>query len=625
MLAAVGISSALSAAAVAQEVDLRMLADRQEVAVGEAFTVEIRATASGTNIDQIALPKFNDFNVLSRRVSRPMQFSFGFGGSGQGGFQSSSSHIYQFTLQALRPGKVVIEPAVVTAEGQRVRSNPLTVMVRPGGSPPAAAPALPDDSSDDALADENGLDNRRSDEPAFLRAVVDKRDPYVGEQVTVTIYLYVRGPLRGSPSVLKEASTDGFWTQDLQPQSGTLQGTLQELRGVPYRVYPLRKFAAFPLRPGAARIGSLELVLQPGGSLLDFFEPDSPPLRRVSAPLELQVRALPPRPGGGQASGGAKVAVGSFSLKTQLDRSQATVGDALTLSAVVEGSGNLQDVRLQVPPVDGLRILDPQVKDVPSASGGRVGGQRRFEWLVIAERRGRYTLPPLQLEVFEPQQGRYLTLSGSALNFEAVGNNPAAADNDGAAAATAAPLNDNGESTLEGPARFGPLRGRSALRRHQPPLADAPWYPWAVVASPLALLLGWAIVAWRRRMLKSAAQPPRQAARRSKQLLDEAQRRMAAGDASGFYAHIALALRSSVETRLGVQLGSLTQAELRRLLQSRGLTPELVTGVLTELETCDLARFGNAQPSAATLEQSLQRTTALLRDLQTAATVEATA
>ena len=132
------------------------------------------------------------------------------------------------------------------------------------------------------------------DNEAFLRTVVDKVEPYEGEQVVATIYLYTRHNLQQVPAVQAEASTDGFWVQDLLSATRSLEPTRQVIKGRGYWVYVLRRFAAFPLRSGELTIGSMSLTLT-RDSLFDLFDPMRGPasLDRKSVPVLLHRAAAP--------------------------------------------------------------------------------------------------------------------------------------------------------------------------------------------------------------------------------------------------------------------------------------------------------------------------------------------
>src|SRR5262249_4166118 len=153
-------------------------------------------------------------------------------------------------------------------------------------------------------------------------------------------------------------------------------------------VYVLRRFAAFPLEPGKLTIGAPTVTVDSGGSVFDLL--GSPPERlvRTGTPVTVNARALPgTRP--------QRVVVGKDQVSVELDRQRVATGVAGRLRATVQGTGNLRDVQLQVPVIDGLRTLDPQVQDQMEAPQDVVGGTRTFEWIMIPERPGTYRIPPL--------------------------------------------------------------------------------------------------------------------------------------------------------------------------------------------------------------------------------------
>src|SRR5262249_55085016 len=157
-------------------------------------------------------------------------------------------------LAARRTGHIRLTPARAIVAGHTYASNDLTLDVAAGGgtAPNGFSPATPDPTPPAGTS----LDGATFDPEGFLPTVVDKPPPYAGEQVTVTIYLYVRGSIRGAPVAQREPSSDGFWVHDLLPPMRTLDATNQTVSGIPFQVYVLRRFAAFPLQPGQLTIGA---------------------------------------------------------------------------------------------------------------------------------------------------------------------------------------------------------------------------------------------------------------------------------------------------------------------------------------------------------------------------------
>lgn len=578
-----------------------MTTDRTEVAVGQPFRLQIRADISGADVDHIAVPDLSPFEIRARQVSRPVQFRFGFGGQQQ---VVQSTTVQTYTLVARTPGRYELTPATVTAGGRSFSSEPVTIVVggtpqqpvTPPGTTPPTGPQPPASGVAGSASSRVEVDGAQVDPRAFLRTVADEAEPYVGEQVTVSVYLYTREPIHAAPQVTREPSADGFWVHDLLPPQRTLEAQTQRIQGVYYRVYLLRRFAAFPLREGELTIGAPEVVLQ-SGSLFDLFGGGGQAeLRRSGVPITIRARPLPNPPPG--------AVVGRYTIDAQLDRNQARTGDAVTLTAVVRGTGNVRDVNFTLPPIDGLEVLPPTTEDHIEQPRDRVGGSRRVQWLIIPQRPGTFALPALTLHTFDPATETYHEVRGPTLTLTAVGNAiEPPSDEAGAPTAQEAEPSPPADAPT---AVFGPIRTSSSLRRATPPVSTQPWYLALLLGTPLLLLL----VAAVRRAQRRRARTPK--ALSPKRRLADAAAHARSGDARAFYGAVATALEASLEEKLGESVRGLTHADLRRTLTSRGMDPELIRRLVEELEICDFARFSSAGGSPEERTQTLARARALL-------------
>lgn len=607
----------------AQSVRISMVADRTQVNVGNEITLEIRIDAQGGEPQRVRLPDLSDFDELRREVRQPMRFQFGFGGQQQ---VVQSSTVYTFVLRARRAGRFRLEPVRADLGGRTFTSAPLAIVVADGtGAAPdpgsgstslvplgpgvgQVAPTQP--TTGDVAPPTGALDGARYDAQAFLRTVVDKPRPHAGEQVTVTVYLYVRGSIGSSPVASREPSTDGFWVHDLLPATRTLDATQQVVGGVPFRVYVLRRFAAFPLRTGALTIGPMVVDVQTGG-FFDIFTGGTPgeQLRREGVPVSLDVQELP---AAGRPPG--NVRVGRFELEARLDRTQAATGDAVTLTAIVRGSGNLRDIRPDTPVVDGLQFLEPQIQDRIEAPGDLVGGSRTLEWLVVPQRAGRFTIPPFKLSTFEPITGQYRAVETQALTLVAAGNaiaQPSAADD----AADDAPRAGTSDDPTE--ARLGPLRTKSGLSRRVTQLAAEAWFPWLLGGPPFAYLVLVLSQVTRRRLRDSGvARAPQRAVRGARKRLTKARELADAGDARAFYAEVAAALKAVAEARLGEPIGGLTHDKLKAHLVARGAAEDLAARLVDELDGADFARFSASGIAKDEMMHTVDRSQAIIERLE---------
>jgi hypothetical protein len=584
------------AAAQAVQASVRMGASAARVGVGDVFTLEVRADVVGADLGKLELPSLDGFEVVGREVTRPIQFSFGTGGS-----TVRSTVVHHLRLRALRPGTFDFAPARIAVGRDRFESGPVRVEVIGAGAIDPTAPPLTAPGAPPVDPNAPALDGAVFDPEIFLRTVVDKADPYVGEQVTVTVYLYTR--IGGQPQITQMPTTDGFWVHRFDPvRSGSDR---QIVHGIPFRVLVIDRLAAFPLRSGDLTIGAPELRLEQA-SIFGLMNNGQGAVERRGVPVTLHVRPLPqPAPAG--------AVVGRYEMSAAVDRDAAEVGDAITLTVTVRGAGNLNDVRVELPPLPGVRVLPPEIDDRLTTDADLVGGERSFRFLLLPETPGDLTVPALALPYFDPTTETYgraetapiaITVTGAALA-------PAAPASGGATA---------GEPADERPdagRRFGPVRPRTELRRASLPVSAQSWYRWALAAPPLlwiALLAAGTLFTRMRR--RSGAPTPDRHMKTARRRLRAAGALREDGDARRFYAEVAGALSEAVESQLGQPPAGLTHVELRKALDARGIASDLSGRIIEELEGCDFARFSAAGASKDEMERCRQRVEALLDRLQ---------
>lgn len=604
------------ASASAQSATLSMTADRTELGMNDTFRLQIRCDTVGGTTPDTTLPDLSAFQVVSQQVARPMQFQMGWG-SAQPIIQATS--IYTFLLRPTREGRFALAPASVVLEGRTFRSNPLTITVGPGGAapppptsiappttvapPPGTVPNPPSAAGYDPA---RGADQYAFDDRAFLRTVVTDREPYVGQQVTITIYLYVRQQLSSWPATTQEPTTDGFWTRDLLAPTRTPDFTVQNVQGVPFYAYEMRRVAAFPLREGDLTIGAMGVTVSQGSPFDILMGQQTPDLQRTGMPVTLHARAVPTagRPPG-------PVHVGTLTLAATLDRAQTPTGDAVTLTVRANGTGRIDGLELPDLVVPGLRVLAPHLETSMESPRDVVGGTRSFEWLIVPEQPGTFTIPSFRVAVLDPTTGTYSVASSDTLTLTAAGN----ALVDPATTATDAAHPDTPEAD-ETTTPLGPVRTDAALVRHRTHLASQPWYPYVLGAFPIAWALMMFVRGARSRMAAREALPsPAKVAREAKKRLATAEERAKAGDARGFYGAMTLALSAVIEGKLGESVGALTHRELEQRLVSRGMDGALAKKISTELEGADFARYSTSAAAPAEMQNALDRGRELLTSL----------
>jgi hypothetical protein len=428
------------------------------------------------------------------------------------------------------------------------------------------------------------VDVPRSDSDLFLRSSLDREEVFVGDQVTLSLYIFSRVDL-SSVDAVNLPKLDGFWSEDLESPT-QLSGEQKVLNGTPYRAYLLKRRALFPVKAGTIGIGPAEADITTG------FLFAGRRLHRTANELTLKVKPLPP----GAPAGFAIANVGRWRLSTEISQAQVQLGQPVTVKVSLEGRGNLKNT--VIPPLTGpssVRIYDPTLSDKLSTSKGRVGGRRAQEYLLMPQQTGTLTLPGLTFSYFNPDTGRYEMSRTDPLELTVTGSEGAKLVASGA----------NG--TESGAAKnvlsvggLRPLRHEAHFARPGEPLWRKGFFVPALLA-PIAAWLALALAGLVRARLShedeiSLKKKRTKAARRR---LSAAEKLRQTGSPTEFYGEVEKALVQFLEAKLNLPVLGLTRYARDAQMSAAGASEQCRAQVLRVLEICDVARFapGGAEPA----------------------------
>ena len=302
--------------------------------------------------------------------------------------------------------------------------------------------------------------------PVFLWATVDKEKAYVGEQITYALDVYERRSFLGI-HLRKPPSFTDFFTEEL-PEG---EPSIKRVGVVDYRVRPGLRRALFPQRAGTLELGAAELSV--GGR------------QRILSPA-LTIEVLP-LPGEGRPAGFSPNNVGRFTIAAAVDRTELAANEPVTLRVTIAGEGNVTFVDPGPwPEIAGVRRYEPKV-DTELRKGTSLGGERRYEFLLIPERGGTLEIPAHELAFFDPATARYEVARTEPIVLTVAGGE-------------AAPPPPEPTPEPEGE-RLSPLVLGAALPRHTPRdrwLTEDRWL-WGMLAVPMLAATGLGGAAlWRR-------------------------------------------------------------------------------------------------------------------------------
>jgi hypothetical protein len=203
----------------------------------------------------------------------------------------------------------------------------------------------------------------------------------------------------------------------------------------------------------------------------------------TSQPASLTVRPLP-----APAPAGFTGAVGKFTLESKVVPATAAIGEPITWTLTLDGTGNWPDISgLPSRSVSrDFRLVQPQAKRT-NKDNALFDASITEDIILIPTRAGSYTLGPVSVVVFNPSKGTYETLSSPAVAIQ-VADTPAAPNGRTSAPGPQAPTGSAGPSNGE--------RAKSPVERPAAPAAAIPRDPLppsGTSSSPLAtssLLIG---------------------------------------------------------------------------------------------------------------------------------------
>lgn len=582
----------------AQEVNLTVDAPERAVA-GERFRIVYTVNATG---GQFSPPAFDpSFSVSGpqQSTSRNVQWI-------NGEMSSVSTTTLIYYVVATVPGRYTIPAASFESKNVSVTAPAREIEVVAGGSAPTqgqgqAQSQVPAQGS----GQPSGLQAADGGTDISLRLQVSTREVYVGQPVAATLKLYTRVNLSGI-NELKYPDFKGFLREDQEtPELRSLENEV--IDGVQYGTGVLQRFLLYPQISGEIRIEPVQMtaMVQQRTSMRDpffddpffdsFFSGVSTVPRSVSSqPVTIRVKPLPePRPADFHG------AVGSFTLTSDMSKSEVEVNDAVDLIISIKGSGNLN---LAGEPVinfpQGIEKYDPEVT---VRSSGTASGSKTFKYLLIPRNSGTFEIPPVSYTVFDPQQQKYVTLRSEGYSITVTGS--------GDQAEVAAPVYIPGEDVkyLGQDIRF--IRsGSGNLTVIRQPLVKTSYY-WLWFA--LALFVALVVLLLRRGQMRRNADLTglrnRKAARNARRRLAKARSLLGSGMTEQAGSELAKALWGYLADKLSMPQSQITRENCHAGLRARNVDEGLITefdSIISVTEYSQYAPRSEGESPAALLERA---------------------
>jgi len=348
------------------------------------------------------LSHWDDFKTLQTSRSSEFQFSNG---------ASTTSTTFTYYLMPVRTGKLTLPPVQYSHEGRTYQTQALTVEVVKGSlNPRSPAPARQPSPMDEDFFASPFQDRPTQPVDVRLRAVISKTSCFKGEQLLFRILLYTRNRIE-AVNMVSSTSFAGFW-QEWYPVPQSISASSENVDGVIYQVYEIRKAALFASESGTLTIPALQFGMQLADSASMFVA--SRPVLRSTQPLKINVSELP--------AAAAGLPVGQFNFTASRPQGRADINDIVTLRLEISGSGNSKTILPPALPSDeSFQAYPAKISQENSYGPLALKGTIRVEIPVTFNQAATITFPSLEFKYFNPENRSLVSLRSQPLSIEVSG------------------------------------------------------------------------------------------------------------------------------------------------------------------------------------------------------------
>ncbi|MFC1745578.1 BatD family protein [Candidatus Riflebacteria bacterium] len=375
------------------EINFTARVDRARINLSESIqlTITLEGYQKGFSVSRPDLPAF--------KIQGPYQSS---STRWVNGVMSSSIN-QVFTLFPKKAGRFVIPAFSGTFNGRRYSTRPINIEVVK-------------DNSTAELKDY-----------FFVKTSVSKKNPYLGEQVLLTLKFYFNRSLNIRDLTWNAPEPENCWVENL----GKPRQSHEIYRGQDYGVVELKQ-VLFPLKDGQLLVKDIffkfNLLIPKNrrSQRRSFFDMDigfdsffggghvKRPVRIDADPLSLRVIPLPLA---GKPPG-FKGLVGDFSVSSSMEKTNLKEGESNTLTIEVFGRGSLKELqKIEFPPTEELKFYYDKVEDTSGVKSDSLVERKVFKVAVVPLKKGEVKVPSYDLTFFNTEEKRYKTIR---VNFPAM-------------------------------------------------------------------------------------------------------------------------------------------------------------------------------------------------------------
>lgn len=323
--------------------------DSTNILLGEE--VELTLKADGESVKFPPLYKIGDYTVSEQGTQQYTSIING---------KVSKQWIKTYAFTPTR--SVTIPPITVEVDGNEEATQPVPIRV---------------------VVDQNS-----GDDDFRLEMNLSKSEAYVGEMLELVIKFYEKRHVKVMDMNFIPPSFDDFWVRQVGKEKRYAQGNelIHELR---YLYFP-QKAGELEIEPAKIKVAVPKRERDVFGFVMQ--RPKWKTL--VANPLEVAVKPLPQD----------IRLVGDFTITAQVDKTSVKRGEPVNLKIVVEGTGNIEDLQVADPKMEGVTRFSDDANVTQKIENGILKVRWEKNYALIGEKS--FVIPSMQIAYFDPESER---------------------------------------------------------------------------------------------------------------------------------------------------------------------------------------------------------------------------
>ena len=563
----------------------------KQVIMGQYFNLVYSAN---TEVEDLRIAELSEFFEILYGPSTSMSSSTTIV---NGKYQSETSYGFTYVLRPKKTGTFTIPAATASVNGNKIKSNSLSIRVLPTDQQSGGGQTQQKSSSAAAAPSQDGGSSQSvTNDQVFIRAIPSKTQVSEQEGLLVTYKIYTRVDISGMQNP-KFPEFKGFMAQEVEvPQNR--QWDLENYNGANYQTTILKQTVLYPRETGSLSIekGSFDLVLRVKNrntrvrSIFDdFFDTYSEVKKTVYCnSVKINVTPLP----AGKPADFCGV-TGSLSMTSSISSQKVKANEAVTIRIKISGNGNMKMI-----PTPELTFpadfdpYDPKVDNSFKNTTSGVSGTKSIEYLVIPRFPGTFDIPATSISYFDLATHKYKTLTTQPYTIEV-------AKGDGSITNISGKFANQEQLRLLG-SDIRYLKTNIQLQK-QPQLFFATLPFWLAYLIPL-IFFG-IMLLLNRKKLKDNADIARVRSRKANQVavkrLKQASAFLKEGKKDLFYDEVLKALWGYTSDKLSIPLSKLDKETIETQLTESKVGEDIRKEFMDILQTCEYARFAPGDAVAA--------------------------